>query len=78
MGEKPDVSHFCIFDSLVNFYVLDKKRKKLNPIIENGIFVDYNDTSKEYRVYIPTQRNIFIRREVKFEEHRALKKSLKV
>lgn len=37
MGEKPDVSHFCIFDSLVNFYVLDKKRKKLNPIIENGI-----------------------------------------
>lgn len=36
----------------------------------------YNETSKAYMFYIPALRKTFIRRDVKFEEGRALSKSL--
>ena len=37
--------------------------------------VGYSETSKAYRVYIPTIRKIFLCRDVKFEEERALRNS---
>jgi len=70
------VSFFCIFGSLVYCHVLEEKRKKLELTLEKGIFMGYNETSKAYRVYIPTHRKIVIRRDVKFEEDKALRKSL--
>jgi len=73
---KSDVSHFHIFSSLVYCHVPEEKRKKLEPAIEKGILVGYNETSKVYKVYIPTHRKTIIRRDVKFEEDRALKMSL--
>lgn len=53
-----------------------EKRKKFEPTVEKGIFVGYNETSKAYMFYIPALRKTFIRRDVKFEEGRALSKSL--
>ena len=70
------MSFFCIFGSLVYCHVLEEKRKKLELTLEKGIFMGYNETSKAYRVYIPTHRKIVIRRDVKFEEDKALRKSL--
>ena len=42
---------------------------------EKGIFVGYDETSKDFRIYLPTQRKVVVRREVIFEEERALKNS---
>jgi hypothetical protein len=37
--------------------------------------IGYNETSKAYKIYIPTTRKIFLHRDVKFEEERALQNS---
>lgn len=64
-SKKLDVSHFRIFGSLVYCHMPFDNRKKLEPIIEKGIFVGYNETSKAYMVYIPTLKKAMIRRDVK-------------
>jgi hypothetical protein len=53
IGEKPQVSHFCVFGCLVYIHILEEKRTKLEPSSLKGIFVGYNKTSKAYKVYIP-------------------------
>ena len=40
-----------------------------------GIFVGYSETSKAFWIYIPTQRRVVVRRDVKFEEDRAFMRS---
>ena len=60
----------------VSLGVLPKeKRTKLEPTTEKGIFVGYSETSKAFRVYIPSSRKVVIRRDVRFEEDRAFKRS---
>jgi len=75
-GKKPDVSHFRIFGSLVYCHVPSESRKKLEPTTVKGIFVGYNEIAKAYRVYVSTLRRTMIRRDVRFEEGRGLRKSL--
>jgi hypothetical protein len=48
---------------------------KLKAIVEKGIFIGYIEIFKAYRVYIPTLRNTIVRRDVNFEEDRALRKA---
>ena len=67
-GKKPEVSHFWIFGSLTYSYVPSEKRTKLEPTAEKGIFVGYDETSKAFRIYLPSQRKVVVRRDVKFEE----------
>ena len=69
-GKKHEFSHFWIFGSLTYSHVPSEKRTKLEPTAEKGIFVGYDETSKAFHIYLPSQR-----REVKFEEERAFKKS---
>ena len=73
-GKKPEVSHFRIFGSLTYSRVPSEKRTKLEPTVENGIFVGYDETSKAFHIYLPSQRKVVVRRDVKFEEERAFKK----
>jgi hypothetical protein len=75
-SKKLDVSHFKIFGSLVYCHVPLESMKKLEPTTVKGIFVGYSETSKAYRVYVPTLRRTVIRRDVRFEEGKVLKKSL--
>ena len=35
----------------------------------------YDETSKAFRIYLPSQRKVVVRREVRFEEERAFRKS---
>ena len=35
----------------------------------------YDETSKAFRIYLPSKRKVVVRREVRFEEERAFKKS---
>ena len=75
-GVRPDVRHFRMFGCLTFSHVPSEKRTKLEPTAEKGIFVGYSETSKAFRIYIPAQRKIVVRRDVRFEEDRAFRKSL--
>ena len=37
--------------------------------------IDYDETLKAFRIYLPSQRKVVVRRDVKFEEERAFRKS---
>ena len=72
---KPEIIHFRIFGCLTYSHVPSEKRTKLKPTAEKGIFVGYDETTKAFRIYLPSQRKVVVRREVKFEEERAFRKS---
>jgi hypothetical protein len=75
-GKKLEIGHFQIFGCLVYCHVPSEKKTKLEVTTEKGIFVGYNGTSKAYHVYIPALRKTVVRRDVKFEEDKSLKKAL--
>jgi hypothetical protein len=74
-GKKPDVGYFRIFGCITYSYVPSEKRTKLDPMEERGIFVGYSETSKDFRIYLPSLRKTILRRDVKFEEDGAFRKS---
>ena len=47
----------------------------MEPSGKKGIFVGYSETSKAYRIYVPGQRQIEVRRDVTFHEEVAFKRS---
>ena len=47
----------------------------MDPTAEKGIFVGYDETAKAFRIYLPSQRKVVVRRDVKFEEERAFRRS---
>jgi hypothetical protein len=57
-GKKPEVNHLRIFGYPVYIHVPKEKRTKLELSGKKGTFVGYNETSKDYRIYIPEQRQI--------------------
>jgi hypothetical protein len=73
--EKPEIGHFRIFGCPVYLHVPKEKRSKLEPSGRKGTFVGYSESSKAYRIYIPGQRQIEVRRDVTFEEEVAFQKS---
>ena len=74
-GKKPEVSHFRIFGYLTYSHVPSEKRTKFEPTAERGIFVGYDETSKAFHIYLPPQRKVAVRREVRFEEEQAFSRS---
>jgi len=75
-GKKPDLSHLRIFSANIYMHVTKDARKKLEPIAEVGIFVGYTDTPHNYRVYFPDNGKTVVRRDLKFQEEKAMKCSL--
>ena len=73
---RPDVSHIRIFGNVCYCHVHADNRKKSDHSGEKGLLVGYNDISKEYRVYIPARRRVIVRRDVQFDEDRALRRSM--
>ena len=69
------MGYFRIFGCLKYSHVPSQKRTKLEPTTEKGIFVGYSETSKAFLIYIPSLRKTVLRRDVKFEENRAFRKS---
>jgi hypothetical protein len=74
-GVKPEVGHFRIFGCPIYIHVPKEKRTKLDPSGRKGTFVGYNESSKEYQIYIPGQRQIEVSRDVTFEEDIAFQRS---
>ena len=75
-GKRLDVGHFKIIGSLLYCHVTVDAQKKLKLTVELGIFVGYNDTPHNYWLYLSTNRMIVVRRDVKFDEEKAVKCSL--
>jgi len=75
-GKGPDVGHFRIFGSSVYCRGTKDAWKKLEPSIELGIFWGYIDTPHKYRMYFPTSRRTVVRRDIKFDEQKAMRVSL--
>jgi hypothetical protein len=71
-GKKPEVGHFRIFGCTTYSYVPSEKRTKLEPMEERG---NKGETSKAFRIYLPSLRKTVLRRDVRFEEERAFRKS---
>jgi hypothetical protein len=74
-GKKLEVGHFRIFGCITYSYVPSEKRTKMEPMVERGIFVGYSETSKAFRIYLPSLRKTVLRRDVRFEEDGAFRKS---
>ena len=74
-GKKVEVSHFRIFGSVAYCHIPDENRSKLDQTAKKGYLVGYSETSKAYRIYIPNNRKIVVRRDAKFMEDRAFRKS---
>jgi hypothetical protein len=74
-GKKPKVGHLHIFGCITFSYVPSKKRTKMEPTEERGIFVGYSETSKDFHIYLPSLRKTVLRRDVRFEEDGAFRKS---
>ena len=53
-GNKPKVIHFRIFGCLTYSHFPFEKRTNLNPTVEKGIFVGYDETLKAFRIYLPS------------------------
>ena len=77
-GRRLDVGHFWMFGCLTYSHVPSEKRTKLEPTADKGIFVGYSETLKAYQIYIPAQRKLVVRRDVKFEEDHAFRKSMEL
>jgi len=75
-AKRLDVGHFKIFESSIYFHVTKDARKKLEPIIEFGIFVGYIDSPHNYRVYFPTSMMTVVRKDSRFNEEKAMRVSL--
>ena len=75
-GKKLDVSHFKIFCSFVYVHVTKDARKKLEPTVEVGIFMEYTQAPHNYHVYFPKKIMTVVRRDIKFYEGKAMQLSL--
>ena len=71
--KKLDVSHFKIFGSSIYVHVTKDTRNKLELTVEVGIFVGYIETPHNYCVYFPNNRKIVVRRDIKFDEGKAMR-----
>jgi len=75
-GKRSNVGHFRIFGLLAYFHVTKDARKKLESTVELGILVGYIDTPHNYQVYLPTSQRTVVRRDLKFDEQKAMRVSL--
>jgi hypothetical protein len=69
-GTKPNLSHLQIFGSRTFVHVPDVKRTKFQPKCIEGVLVGFCESSKAYRVYIPTQRKVVVSLDVIIDETR--------
>jgi hypothetical protein len=67
-GEKPSVSHLRVFGSKCFVHVPQEKRKKLDPVAEEGILIGYKANSKGYRILRKSDGGVQVSKDVKFLE----------
>ena len=68
-GRKPDVSHLRVFGCMAYAHVPDSERRKLDKKSKKMRFVGYSLASKGYHLLDETNRKMYIRRDVEFNEN---------
>jgi hypothetical protein len=71
---KPKVGHIRIFGCPMYIHVPKEKRTNMEPSGKKGVFVGYNENSKAYIIYVPSQRKIEVRRDATFHDEVIFKK----
>lgn len=64
----PDVSHLKTFGCICFVHVPQENMQKLSSKTTMGVFMGYDDASKVYRIYMPSERKIQLSRDVVFDE----------
>jgi hypothetical protein len=72
-GIKPKVGNLRIFGCHVYIHVPKEKRKNMEPSGKKGVFVGYSENSEAYMIYVPSQRQIEVSRDVTFHEEATFK-----
>jgi hypothetical protein len=67
-GEKPSVDHLRVFGSKVFSHVPAQKRKKLDPMAEEGLFLGYEPRTKGYRILRASDGRVVVSKDVTFKE----------
>jgi len=61
---------------MVYSYVSKDGKKNLEPTTKRGFIVGCIETTHAYKVYIPSLKRNVLRRDVRFEEEKAMRSSL--
>ena len=67
-GRKPNISNFKVFGCECWAHIPNEKWKKLEPKYHKCIFIGYDNNSKAYRFFDPSNQSVIIRRDVQFHE----------
>ena len=65
---------FKYLDVLCRFK-FQKKREPIWNLSARGTFVGYSDTSKEFRIYVPSEKHVEVSQDVTFHEDTSFKQS---
>jgi len=68
ISKKPNVSQLKVFGCITYMHVPDEKRLKLDPKVENYIFIRYSLEQKGYRCFNPSIWKLQVSRDVVFNE----------
>lgn len=61
-----DINNLQVFGNRVSIHVPDQKRLKFDSKAELGYFVGYGENTKGYRVYLPKENDVVIKRDIIF------------
>ena len=75
--KKPSVEHLRIFGCPFYIHAPKKKIKKLEPSGKKSILFGYSESSKAYKIYVPSQQRVEISGDVAFDEKNGFRKSIK-
>ena len=68
-GRKPDLAHLKVFGCIAYVHVLDELHStKLDPKEEKCVFIGYSLEQKGYKCYNPIMCQLWVRRDVVFDE----------
>ena len=73
-SEKSNISHLQVFGCLVYIHISKEKRPNLESFRKKGNFVGYNEASKAFKIYIPSERHVEVSRDVTFHEEASFKR----
>jgi hypothetical protein len=66
--KKPHVNHLRVFGCLAYVHIPKQNCDKISSKTKKCLFMGYDDKSKVYRLYDPTEKQIVLSRDVTFDE----------
>ena len=67
-GRKPSIAHSRVFGCITYAHMLDQKLSKLDHKSEKHVFISYDASSKNYKLYNSITKKTMVSRNVLFDE----------